>query len=69
MRLNTGINTLPPYMRCKDAAAYLTISVSYLDKLARAARGPSRLLLGGKVPVYPICGLNYWARKSRQGSN
>ena len=64
MRLN-GINALPPYLRRKDAALFLTLSVSYLDKMAREGRGPVRLLLGGKVPVYPVGGLKYWARKSR----
>jgi hypothetical protein len=64
MRLN-GINALPPYLRRKDAAAFLTISVSYLDKLTREGRGPICLLLGGKIPVFPVAGLKYWARKSQ----
>ncbi len=53
----------PAYLRQRDAAAFLSVSVALLQKWHRLGTGPRRVLLGGRVPVYFIPDLHRWAQE------
>ena len=62
MTQENGTSAQPAYLRQKDAAALLSCSAAYLQKLHRLGTGPHRVLLNGTLPVYPLNDLHRWAQ-------
>ena len=60
---------LPTYLRVREAAAYLNLSKSTLDKLRTAGTGP-RYAKAGRIVVYARADLDAWlAGRVRQSTS
>lgn len=57
-----------PYLTTPEAAAYLRVSKSYLDKGRVYGNGPRFVRLGERKVVYRIADLDAWAEKRQYGS-
>jgi hypothetical protein len=64
-RLNVPSAQPAFYLRQKDAAAFLSCSVAYLQKLHKSGAGPDRVLLNGSLLVYPVDALHRWAQQQQ----
>ena len=68
------MNTLTSYpvphrkLRAPDAAAYLGIGKSTLDKLRMSGNGPVYSKLGDKIVIYDIADLDVYAAARRRRS-
>lgn len=55
-------------LRTTDAAAYIGLSVSTLEKLRLYGGGPTYYKSGPKIVVYEVKDLNDWVRARRRTS-
>ncbi|QIG47575.1 helix-turn-helix domain-containing protein [Nordella sp. HKS 07] len=56
------------YLSVKEAAVFLRLSKSYLDKARVAGTGPEFIRLGAKKIVYRLADLEAWMRQNRYQS-
>ena len=64
--MNTNLNMPPPaleagYLRTTDAARYLSVGKSTLERKRVDGSGPPFRVLGSKIVVYAIADLDAWA--------
>jgi excisionase family DNA binding protein len=56
-------------LRTNEAAEYLGLSASTLEKMRLTGGGPQFIRLGGRAVGYDVCDLDAWLDDQRQSSS
>ncbi len=55
----------PAYLRLREAAAYLSVTQQYLNKIERMGQGPRRIKKG-RMTFYAVADLDAWMRAGEE---